>query len=76
MVKNPIARPRGRKPMNCFSKTKKQIISNQIFKKYQKTQTRKSSIKASIKLSISNNAKPSLIKKGKKKTINKKIKTI
>ncbi len=34
MVKNPIGRPRGRKPMNCFSKTKnnKQIIINKIIK--------------------------------------------
>jgi hypothetical protein len=60
--------------MNCFSKTKKQIISNKIVKKYQITPARISSIKAAMKLSISNNAKRSLIKIGKKgieKTINK-----
>ncbi len=46
----------------------KQITSNKIIKKYQKTYKRNSSMKVAMELSIGNNAKPSLIKIGKKIT--------
>ena len=36
LVKNRRVRTKGRKPFNCFSKTKSQIISSGISKKYKK----------------------------------------